>query len=112
MLVACSSKEEYVVILKSLESEFKLTKLGNVHSYLGIDIEKRGKQYYLNRTAYARQLAERFEVHSIGSRLIPTKGGGREASEQREVPKSNLRFIVFSRDTRPDIAVSTSIIGR
>lgn len=116
-LVACSSKEEYVEILKSLESEFKLTELGDVHSYLGIDIEKRDKKYYLK--AYVRQLAERFEMHEARTSKIPMDPGFIQQKKEGERLLNNEKFqsligglLYLAVTTRPYIAVSTSILGR
>lgn len=119
MLVACSNQEEYEEISTLLGREFNLTELGEVHSYLGIEIKKRGNNYYLNQTAYIRQLAERFGMQEAKCSRIPMDPGYIQQKEEGDRLPNNEMYqsligglLYLAVTTRPDIAVSTSILGR
>lgn len=119
MLVACSNQQEYEEIFKRLQGHFDLTQLGDVQHFVGIQVEKQGKHYYLSQKAYIRKLADRFGMTEAKTSKIPMDTGYVQQKEESERLPTNENFqsligglLYLAVHSRPDIAISTSILGR
>lgn len=117
-----SKREEEIDKAENLLGQyFKLTSLGNLNYYLGINIEKEESGIYsMNQKGYIEKIIERFNLKDAKNSKIPLDPGyfkSRE-EEQTEFPDPTIyqsligMILYLAVNTRPDISVSTSILGR
>lgn len=119
MLVVCQEEREYKYIMKTLGDQFDLTELGDVKHYLGIQIERTNDGFYLNQGAYIRKMANRFGLENAKKSNIPMDPGYIQNQEEREPMSSKEQFqslvgglLYVAVHSRPDISISSSILGR
>lgn len=92
LLVACSSEREYEKIVSKLATELELTKLGDVKSYIGLQIEKEGNYYYINHKQYIKQLIEQFGMIDAKASRIPMDPGYIQLKEEKDKLDNNDKF--------------------
>lgn len=119
MLVATANRAEYNEIFKRLGFEFDLTQLGEVKHFVGIQVEKENNYYCLNQKVYIKKLAENFGMQDAKISKIPMDKGYVQQKEESERLPTNEKFqsligglLYLATHTRPDIAISSSILGR
>lgn len=121
MLVACRSEKEYERVESTLTKYFKITCLGDVTNYLGIRIQReQDGPFTLDQASYIRTIASRFGQQNAKPSHIPMDPGYPKLQKEEEKPlPRNDEFqslvgalLYVAVNTRPDIAISASILGR
>lgn len=120
MLIITNTEAEYERVRNHLAGQFTITCLGDVKHYLGIRVTRSDGQFFLNQQAYIEKVAERFGQTSAKRSPIPMDPGYPNAQQKEEVPMPrNDEFqslvgalLYIAVNTRPDIAISASILGR
>lgn len=119
MLIATSNDKEYDGVVKALAGEFKITTLGDVKHFLGMRVTKKDNAYCLDQKCYIDKLVAQFGLTEAKGSRIPMDVGYLQQKEELESLPNNERFqslvgglLYLSVNTRPDIAISTSILGR
>lgn len=121
MLVVCKTEEEFNGIHQALRQHFDVTSLGDVRHFLGIEIERDGNGFVLNQGRYILKLAERFGLENAKPTKVPLDPGylqQKEEEKEHRLP-NNAQYLSLiggllyvAVQTRPDIAVSVSILAQ
>ena len=120
IVVVCKTDEEYQHFTNILRSKFKISELGNLKYFLGIHVRFDGEMYFLNQRSYIEKLLARFGLKQCKSSKVPMATGFLQQKEEdgeqfqnRELYQSLIGALLYiSVNTRPDIAIATSILGR
>lgn len=119
MIIITATEEEFVSIYNQLEKNFAVTNLGDVRSFLGIEVEKDNEGYKLNQQAYIRKLTERFNLQNTKPSKVPMDTSCLQEKEKREPLSSNSQYLsliggllYIAVQTRPDISVSVSLLAQ
>lgn len=121
MLVVCRTEEEFKAIHQALRQHFNVTALGDVKHFLGIEIERDGNGFQLNQERYILKLAERFGLENAKPSKIPLDPGYLQQKEEEHELRlpNNTQYLSLidgllyvAVNTRPDIAVSVSILAQ
>lgn len=119
MLLVTPNEEAYNDIIRKLGSEFVLTELGDVKNFLGIQVIRTEHGYNLCQTPYIEKLAVRFGLADAKGSRIPMDPGYIQQKEELNRLPSNDQYqsligglLYLAVNTRPDIAISASILGR
>lgn len=118
MVVCCHSKREFEAVQKMLAKQFKYSNLGELRYFLGIHVEKQDGHYTLNQESYINKIVKRFGHEQAKPSKIPLDPAYVKQKEEEELPNNesyrslvgSLLYVAVS--TRPDICVSTSLLGR
>lgn len=121
MLIVTHDEDEYRRVRNHLQRNFKITCLGPVSNYLGIRIQRtQNGEFLLDQSAYIRRVAARFGQDKAKPSHIPMDPGYPNMQQMEESPmprKEDFQSLVgallyIAVNTRPDIAISASILGR
>lgn len=120
LIIVCKSEKEHEAIFKNLNSHFKVTSLGDITHFLGIHVIRSQDGVSLNQKAYIQKLLTRFGLQDAKSSKIPLDPGYIQSKEEEtERLPNNHQFasligglLYIAVNTRPDIAVAVSILGR
>nr|AAK02020.2 Putative gag-pol polyprotein [Oryza sativa]AAP52036.1 retrotransposon protein, putative, Ty1-copia subclass [Oryza sativa Japonica Group] len=116
IIVASSSAQAVTALLRSLEKEFALKDLGELHYFLGIEVKKASGNILLNQERYASEIVKRVSMEnckSVGTPLSTVeklsayegeKLGEKDATQYRSVVGA-LQYLTL---TRPDISFSVN----
>lgn len=120
IIVICSTETEFANIVETLNGQFKITVMGDLKLFLGIQVRLEAGQYRINQRAYLCRLFEKFGMKDAKTSKVPMDPGflqqKEEASErldsvdQYQSLIGALLYVAVS--TRPDISIATSILGR
>ena len=121
MLIVCRNETEYKRIEATLLKHFKITCLGDVSHYLGIRIQRqKNGRFLLDQSSYIRTIASRYGQADAKPSRIPMDPGYPKLQQREEelLPRKDdyqslvgaLLYVAVN--TRPDIAISASILGR
>lgn len=102
-----------------MSDKFQLTALGDVKRFLGIQITKTAEGYCLNQQVYINQMVANYGLEDAKGSRIPLDPGYMQQKEETERLPTNDKYqslvgglLYVSVHTRPDIAISASILGR
>lgn len=119
LIVCCMAETEFKEFLKVLQANFKITDLGDVKLFLGIQIEKSRDGYLLNQQLYIEKLLKSFSLEECKPSKYPMDPGYLKQAGKPELLPSNDKYrdligslLYLAINTRPDIAVSTSLLSR
>ncbi|XP_055623127.1 uncharacterized protein LOC129766578 [Toxorhynchites rutilus septentrionalis] len=119
MLLVTPNEEIYNDVIRRLGSEFVLTELGDVKHFLGIQVIQTEHGYNLCQKSYIEKLAVRFGLADAKGSKIPMDPGYIQQKEDSERLPTNDKYqsligglLYLAVNTRPDIAISASILGR
>lgn len=118
LVTACENEMEFQEIVKFLQQNFRITELGELKFFLGIQVLKVDGFYALNQKAFIHKLLERFMIADAKTAKIPMDPGyaqqkEEEPFENQEIYQSLIGSLLYlSTNTRPDIAICTSMLGR
>jgi histone deacetylase 1/2 len=116
IIVASSSQEATVALLKDLERDFALKDLGELHYFLGIEVKKRKDGLVLTQERYATDILERVNMSNCKpiSTPMPTseklsihdgeKLGPQDSTRYRSIV-GGLQYLTL---TRPDISFAVN----
>lgn len=96
-----------------------MSNLGDIRHFLGIEVEKGEAGYKLNQSAYIRKLVRRFNMENAKPSKTPLDPGYFQHKEEMDRLPDNKDYLSLiggllyvAVQTRPDIAVSTSILAQ
>ncbi|XP_062539208.1 uncharacterized protein LOC134207519 [Armigeres subalbatus] len=119
MIIVTQTMEEFKTILKTLQEHFTVADLGDIRHFLGMEIENSPSGYKLNQETYIRRLTERFGMELAKPSKIPLDPGYLQKKEEMDQLPNNHDYmsligglLYVAVHTRPDIAVSTSILAQ
>lgn len=119
IVIACHSEEEYDNIMRDMNKHFTVTSLGNIRHFLGIQVQQDGKSFTLNQKSYIQKLLLRFGMDQAKPSKYPLDPGHLKQKEEKEMLQNNHQYasligslLYVAVNTRPDIAVSVSILCR
>lgn len=116
IIVASPSAQAVIALLRSLEKEFALKDLGELHYFLGIEVKKASGNILLNQERYASEIVKRVSMENCKSVSTPLsiveklsayegeKLGEKDATQYRSVVGA-LQYLTL---TRPDISFSVN----
>jgi hypothetical protein len=110
MVLSASSDALLQDIIAQLQAEFAVKDMGPLHFFLGVDVRRRGSDFFLSQTKYAEELLDRAGMMNCkpaatpidtNAKLSSTAGAAvRDPSEYRSIAGA-LQYLTI---TRPDIA--------
>lgn len=118
MVIFCNSEEEFNEIRTLLEKHFKLSSLGDLRQFLGIRVDKVNGHYTMDQKGYIEKLVRRFGFEDAKPSKVPLDPAYVKQKEETLLPTNDsYRSLVGSLlyvavNSRPDICVSTSLLGR
>lgn len=120
VIIIYNKENEFEKIVQELMKNFKLTNLGEISYFLGIQIERINEVFYLNQKAYIEKVADQFGLMNAKPSKIPMSVGYHsQQKEERIELKDNKQFqslvgclLFIAVNTRPDISISVSILSR
>ncbi|KAG5873511.1 hypothetical protein JTB14_034313 [Gonioctena quinquepunctata] len=118
---ACKEIKIIEETAEKLKTNFKITCLGHIDNYLGIQVKKDIHGIYsINQKKYIMKLLRNFKMENSKAVTIPLDTGyyrNRNSNDDRfrneDIYRSAIGALLYlSVNTRPDICVATSILGR
>lgn len=120
IVVVCRTEQEYQKLVTVLSKSFKIVELGDLTFFLGIHVRRDADRFFLNQKSYVRKLLSRFNMVNCKASRVPMASG---FVQQKEEDSDSLAdgqqyqsligaLLYIAVNTRPDIAISTSILGR
>ena len=119
MVVAAETEEEFEAIFNGLQQHFTVTNLGDLKHFLGMEVERAVDGFKLNQQKYINKLASRFGLEDAKASKIPLDPAYLQQKEENDQLPNNTNYLsliggllYIAVHTRPDIAVSTSILAQ
>ncbi|GAA0166120.1 transmembrane signal receptor [Lithospermum erythrorhizon] len=111
--------EEMLSDFKSaMMNEFEMTDLGELHHFLGINVQKSKEGIFISQEKYAAELLEKFNMKNSNPVSTPcvtclklSKNGEGKLVDQT-LFRSLVRNLMYLTATRPDIMYAVSLISR
>lgn len=120
-IVVAATHINLINIFQSLMSqEFSIKNLGTLQYYLGIQFERDDNGvFYANQEKYIINKLHEFNLTDVGGSTTPINTGylsntmNQDPFESQEIYRSAIGSLLYlSTNTRPDIAIATSILAR
>lgn len=116
IIVASSSTAATNTLLKDLERDFALKDLGELHYFLGIEVQKNNGELVLKQERYATELLQRVNTSNCKSVATPLStseklsihDGERLGSEDSTQYRSIVGALQYLTLTRPDISFAVN----
>jgi len=118
LLITGSSTSEIKKVKDKLKFEFKMTDLGEISFFLGMECVKLKTGMVMHQQKYIGELLDKFEMKSCNSVSNPSKTNSKldECSEEERVNSTNFRKIVGSLrylcNSKPYIFYLVSVISK
>lgn len=120
LIIICYLLQEFLEIKEFLERNFKITVLGDISYFLGIQIEKFHDIYHINQKSYIEKVAARFGLSDAKISKIPIDVSYVQQKEEiSELLESNDKFrslvgclLYIAVNSRPDISIAVSLLSR
>ena len=120
LIVACTDSAMIQKFETDMNREFVMKDVGNLHCYLGIQIEQGDDgMYFLHQKSYIEKKLKEFNLSDSKPSSIPVDPGyqkNRKSSESmnnKEIYRKAIGSLLYlSTNSRPDIAIGTSILAR
>jgi hypothetical protein len=119
IVLSCYNESQFIEIVKYLSQHFKLTVIGDLKFFLGIQIEKINDCFALNQKQFIQKMIQRFGIKDSKTSKIPMDPGFIQQKEENdcfenpEIYQSLIGSLLYTAvNTRPDISISVSILGR
>jgi hypothetical protein len=118
LIIAGESRSELSAFKAEMKKVFKMTDLGALSYYLGIEVHQDDKGISLYQTKYAKQLLEKVRLSQCNPRKIPmeakfklSKTGDSSLVDLTEYRSliGSLRYLLH---TRPELTFSVSYLSR
>lgn len=120
VLIATHTEEEFQQIFGVLEKMFKMTNLGEVKHFLGIEVKQHKGNYTLCQQKYIEKLAKRFGLEDAKPSKIPLDPAHlQQKEEENDLLPNNSQYLSIiggllyvSVHSRPDVSASVSILAQ
>jgi histone deacetylase 1/2 len=116
IIVASSSQEAVKVLLRELEKEFAIKDLGNLHYFLGIQVQRKNGELLMSQERYASEILQRVNMQlckpvrtplCVNEKLSITSGarlGVKDSTRYRSIVGA-LQYLTL---TRPDLSFAVN----
>jgi hypothetical protein len=105
-------------VKKELHAGFKMTDLGLLHYYLGVEVFQRPHHIFISQSKYAAEVLQRFGMQDCKPVLTPMEqnlklskfeGGEKvDSTTYRQL----IGSLIYLTNTRPDLSYAVSILSR
>lgn len=120
LILASCLEEDIDNVIAVLKKHFQMSDLGHINHYLGLEIERDVNGIFsIHQKAYIEQILKTFGQEDAKPSKIPMDPGYLKNEANAKLLPDNILYqkligclIFLSTKTRPDIAVSTSILAR
>lgn len=118
-ILVCTNKPfllEYTE--RKLNENFSIENLGEISSYLGIQITKKGSKYHLNQEAYIKKVLSEFGLNDAKESPIPLNTDYFKMADSDLLPDNNKyrkaigSLLYIAVNTRPDVAAAVIILSQ
>ena len=119
IVIATKNTDEIQKFEQELSEKFRMSKLGDIKEYSGIQVERDKEQiFYIHQRKYIEQILEIYGLKDAKGSEIPMCTGYRKVQNSKPLQDNtkfqsiigSLMYIAVS--TRPDIIASVSILSR
>jgi hypothetical protein len=104
-------------VKKELHAGFKMTDLGLLHYYLGVEVFQRYHHIFISQSKYAAELLQRFGMQDCKPSLTPmeqnlklSKFEGGELVDNT-LYRQLIGKLIYLTNSRPDLSYAVSIIS-
>lgn len=121
LLIACDNVTYIEETIKKLSKKFEITFIGKVENYIGIQVRKDENGIYtIGQRNYVKKVLNNLNLNTSKSSKIPLDTGyykNREQQQEEFLRPDDYRkavgsLLYLSVNTRPDVSVAASILGR
>lgn len=119
IVVGCKNESESIKVYEYLKKTFDIAFLGDLTYFLGMQIDRKDGKYSLSLSGYIDHVANRFGMKDSKPAKTPMDSGYLKLTdygkplEDSTVYRSLIGALLYiAVHARPDISVSTSILGR
>ena len=120
LIVACVDTELIDKLEFSLKKSFQVSDLGDLSYYLGLQFERnKDGMFLMHQHTYIQKIIKAFGCEDAKPSKIPLDPGYQKRREVHEPLKDNVKYrsaigalLYVSVNSRPDIAIATSILSR
>ncbi|XP_065094102.1 uncharacterized protein LOC135714650 [Ochlerotatus camptorhynchus] len=120
LIITCNTEQEYQAVVEVLARNFKITELGELSCFLGIQVRKQAGAYVLNQKSYISKTLIRFGMEKANTSRVPMASGYlQQQQEESDEPAEKDKFqsligalLYVAINSRPDISIATSVLGR
>jgi hypothetical protein len=118
LIITLNNEAHIKQVKEELKVGFKMTDLGTLHYYLGVEVSQHPNQIFLSQTKYAIELLKKFRMEDCKPSLTPmeqklklSKFEGGELVNSTKYMKL-VGSLIYLRNTRPNLSYSVSILSR
>lgn len=120
IITANTNNEMFENLEKILSSKFEINNLGDVRSYLRMEIQRNENGWFgINQTAFIRKIIDDFGLADAKPSNVPMDVSYRKQTDTGDILISNDKYrsligslLYVSVNTRPDIAASVGILSQ
>jgi hypothetical protein len=119
MIIACEKEEQYRHFVGELEKTYKISSLGNLKMYLGIEVTRLEDGHFkLSQSAYIEEMGRKFNLSESRPSNIPMDPGYLQVKEEEPLENNVLyqslvgALLYVAVNTRADISIAVSMLGR
>ena len=98
--------------------EFKMTDLGELHHFLGIEVHRSKEGIFISQESYAKKVLKRFKMENANPVSTPCTTGLKLSKEgegrliNSTIYRSLIGNLMYLTSTRPDIVYAVSLLSR
>ena len=118
-LIITGNHDDHIAkVKKELQAGFKMTDLGLLHYYLGVEVFQRPHHIFISHSKYAAEVLQRFCMQDCKPVLTPMEqnlklskfeGGEKvDSTTYRQL----IGSLIYLTNTRPDLSYAVSILSR
>ena len=118
-LIITGNNDDHITQVKTeLHASFKMTDLGLLHYYLGVEVFQRPHHIFISQSKYAADVLQRFGMQDCKPVLTPMEQNLKLSKfEGGEKVDSNtyrqlIGSLIYLTNTRPDLSYAANILSR
>jgi len=118
-LIIIGNNEAHIKQVKEeLKAGFKMTDLGTLHYYLGVEVSQHPNQIFLIQTNYATKLLNKFGMEDCKPSLTPMEQKLKLSKFERGELVNSTKYrklvgsLIYLTNTRPNLSYLVSILSR
>ncbi|XP_047257992.1 uncharacterized mitochondrial protein AtMg00810-like, partial [Capsicum annuum] len=112
MIITGDNELEISNLRKDLSVRFEMKNLGQIGCFLGLEVEKSDRGYFVSRKGYAESLLEHFIMGESKEKATPMEPNLKLKKDEGEALKDAIKFrqlvgsLIYLTITRPEISYS------
>ena len=117
-LIITGNHDDHIAqVKKELHAGFKMTDLGLLHYYLGVEVFQRPHHIFISQSKYAAEVLQRFGMQDCKPVLIPMEQNLKLSNFEggEKVDSTTYRqligSLIYLTNTRPDLSYAVSILS-